>query len=180
MAGDRIKVWDPLVRLFHWSVVACVATAWFTAEEFRTTHEWAGFAVVGLMVLRGIWGLVGSRYARFSQFIHGPAVVLDYSERAIAGQAPRYVGHNPAGAWMAITLMLTLLALGVTGWMMTLDPFFGDDTVKGMHELLANGLLVLIAMHLSGALVTGWKHGENLVGSMITGTKRKTDVGDID
>lgn len=179
MAGDHIKVWDPLVRLFHWSVVGCVATAWFTAENFRSTHEWAGYAVVGLVAVRGVWGFVGSRYARFSQFVRNPTAVFDYGKDAIAGTAPRYIGHNPAGGWMVVALLSLLLALGVTGWMMTLDAFFGNDSIQGTHELLANGLLLLIAIHVSGALATGWKHGENLVRAMITGTKRRPDVSDI-
>jgi cytochrome b len=179
VTNDGIKVWDPLVRLFHWSAVACVATAWLTAEDFRSAHEWAGYAVVGLVTIRSVWGLAGSRYARFSQFVRGPGAVFDYGKKALAGHAPRYLGHNPAGGWMVLALMLTLVALGVTGWMMTIDAFFGNDSIEGAHELLANGLLLLIGVHVSGVLITGYKHSENLVRAMVTGTKRKAQAGDV-
>ncbi|MDL2338780.1 MAG: cytochrome b/b6 domain-containing protein [Pseudomonadota bacterium] len=180
MQADRIKVWDPLVRVFHWTVVVCVAAAWLSADDFRSIHEWLGYTVAALVVLRVVWGCVGSRHARFSQFVRGAASVATYGRSVVKGTAPRYLGHNPLGGWMVLALMATLLSLGLTGWMMTLDTFFGDEWLETLHELLADGLLLLIVVHVSGVLVTGWMHGENLVRAMLTGEKRRPDVGDVD
>lgn len=172
MNDIQVKVWDPLVRVFHWSLVISVAAAWLIAESWRTAHEWFGYMVLLLIAVRVAWGFAGGRYARFRQFLRGPAVVANYARQLAAGNAPRYIGHNPLGAWMMATLLLTLLTIGVSGWMLTLDAFFGSDAVTALHETLANALLFLVALHVAGAIWTGWKHGENLVRAMVTGTKR--------
>lgn len=180
MNADRVKVWDPLVRTFHWSLVFSVATTWLTAEDFRVVHEWGGYVVLALVAVRLLWGLVGSRYARFSQFVRGVKPVTTYARLVITGRAPRYIGHNPLGGWMMIALLLVLAALGTTGWMMSLDAFFGNARLETLHKTLANGLLAMIVLHVAGAVVTGVKHGENLVRAMVTGVKRTPATGDID
>lgn len=179
MQGDRIKVWDPLVRVFHWSLVASIAITWFTAEDFRRAHEWVGYAALALVALRFVWGFVGSRYSRFAQFVRAPASVWRYARQITAGEAPRHIGHNPLGGWMVLALMLTVAAIGTTGWMLTLDAFFGDGWLQTLHAALATGLLGLAALHVAGAVVTGWEHGENLVRAMVSGNKRSPDPGDI-
>jgi cytochrome b len=180
MQSVRVKVWDPLVRVFHWSVVGCVAAAWITADDFRSTHEWFGYAVVALVAVRVLWGAAGSRFARFSQFVRRPAAVWAYGRGVLAGDAPRYVGHNPLGGWMVLALMLTLLAIGASGWMMTLDAFFGDEWLEELHEALANALLVLVVLHVAGVAFSSRKHAENLVRAMVTGTKRAAAPCDVD
>lgn len=175
-----VKVWDPLVRLFHWSLVAGVALAWITSEAGRSLHEAIGYAVVGLVALRLVWGLAGSRYARFGQFVRGPGVVLDYARRTLHGAAPRYIGHNPLGGWMVLALLATVAAVAASGWMMTLDAHFGDEWLEDVHEALASGMLGLVALHVAGALFTGIRHGENLVRAMISGVKRAPAPGDVD
>lgn len=175
-----VKVWDPLVRLFHWSLVAGVALAWITSDAGRALHEPIGYAVIALVAVRGVWGAVGGRYARFAQFVRGPAVALDYTQRTLRGSAPRYIGHNPLGGWMVLALLITVAAVAATGWMMTLDAWFGDEWLEELHEALATGLLGLVALHVVGAVVTGVKHGENLVRAMVTGVKRAPVAGDVD
>lgn len=179
MNDAHIKVWDPLLRVFHWSLVVSVAAAWLIAEQWRTAHEWFGYAVMLLIAVRVIWGFAGGHFARFRQFLRGPSAVVDYTRQLAAGRAPRYIGHNPLGAWMMATLLLTLLAIGTSGWMLTLDAFFGSDAITALHETLANALLLLVALHVVGALWTGWKHGENLVHAMVTGYKRRPGPDDI-
>lgn len=176
---QALKVWDPLVRVFHWCLVACVATAWVLAERWRSGHEWAGYAVLGLIGLRIVWGLVGGRYARFRQFLRPPAEVGAYARAVLAGHAPRHLGHNPLGGWMVAGLLLVLAAIGLSGWMLGLDAFFGDEWLEELHEALANGLLVMVVLHVAGALFTGWQHAENLVLAMVTGRKRKPQRGDV-
>ena len=117
-AARRIRVWDPLVRVIHWGLVGAFATAWLTAEDIQLVHQPAGYAVAGLLALRIVWGLVGSRYARFAQFVRGPAQTLSYIGDMARGREPRYLGHNPAGAAMIVAILLTLSGTAFTGWLL--------------------------------------------------------------
>lgn len=110
-----VKVWDPLVRIFHWSLVAAFAITWFTGDEESWLHEWAGYAIIGLVLVRIVWGFVGTRYARFSDFVYRPSTVLGYARKALTGKEQRYLGHNPLGGVMILALLASLLATGVTG-----------------------------------------------------------------
>lgn len=110
-----VRVWDPLVRIFHWSLVVTFAIAYVTGENETAWHDWAGYAVLGLIAVRIAWGFVGTRYARFSDFVHRPAVVLGHARDMLSGRARRYLGHNPLGGVMILALLASLLASGVTG-----------------------------------------------------------------
>ena len=167
-----IRVWDPLVRLFHWSLVSSYLIAWLTADEWDQAHELAGYVVLGLLGFRIIWGLVGTRHARFSDFVRPPRVVLGYLRDMMRGRARRYIGHNPAGGAMIVALILAVGATSITGWMMTLDRFWGYEWVEELHEAAANLSLLLVGGHILGVVVSSWAHGENLVKAMITGRKR--------
>lgn len=113
----EIRVWDPLVRIFHWTLVAAFFTAYLIEAEGELAwlHTNAGYLIVILLGVRVVWGLVGPRHARFSDFVTGPFTAASYLVAEVAGRARRYLGHNPAGGWMAIALMLSLLATSVTG-----------------------------------------------------------------
>ena len=111
----EIKVWDPLVRLFHWSLVATFTIAWLTGDEESRLHELAGYAVIGLVLIRIAWGFVGTRYARFSDFVYRPSVALSYARDLTLGKSKRYLGHNPLGGVMVLALLASLLAAGITG-----------------------------------------------------------------
>ena len=115
---SKVRVWDPLVRVFHWGLVAAFATAWLTADELQPVHEFAGYTVAGLVAFRLVWGLVGSRYARFAQFLKGPGETLAYLGDMTRGRERRYLGHNPAGAAMVVALLVTLSGTAFTGWLM--------------------------------------------------------------
>jgi len=112
---NEIRVWDPVVRIFHWSLVAAFTIAWLTGEDESRLHELAGYAVIGLVLIRVVWGFVGTKYARFRDFIHRPSTVLAYARDMLAGKSKRYLGHNPLGGMMIIALLLSLLAASVTG-----------------------------------------------------------------
>jgi len=167
-----VKVWDPLVRLFHWSLVATFAIAWISADAWDALHIWAGYAAAALIGFRLIWGLAGPRYARFSQFVRSPGVVAAYLKDLLAGREARYLGHNPAGGAMILLLIVSLTALCLTGWMHTLDAFWGEGWVEELHEVLANLLLVLVGLHVAGVALASLKHHENLARAMVTGRKR--------
>ena len=170
---EVVRVWDPLVRIFHWSLVAGIAFAWITSEGLDRVHELIGYGVAILIAIRLVWGFVGSKYARFSQFVKGPRATLAYLRRMVRGKAPRHLGHNPAGAAMIIALLTTIMVTLVSGWMMTLDTFWGVEWVEELHEVVANFVLVLVAFHVAGVIHASVTHRESLVKAMITGLKRK-------
>lgn len=203
-----IRVWDPLIRVFHWGLVAAFATAWLTADELQPVHEFAGYTVAGLVAFRLIWGLVGSRYARFVQFLKGPGETLAYLGDMTRGRERRYLGHNPAGAVMIVALLLTLSGTAFTGWLMEdearvamlpsmpaiVAPARADDDgdareygergeaeglLKDVHETLANLMLLLVALHVGGVVLASFRHHENLARAMVTGSKRAPGPGDV-
>lgn len=112
---NTVQVWDILVRVFHWSLVGSFLIAYVTSEDENVAHIYAGYAVLGLIVFRVIWGLIGSRYARFSDFVYSPATVIGYIKSLREGHPKRYLGHNPAGGWMIIALLVGLFAISITG-----------------------------------------------------------------
>lgn len=174
-----VRVWDPLVRVFHWSLVLGFAVAWFSANRAEDLHVWAGYAAGGLILMRLVWGVLGSRYARFTSFVRGPGGVLAYLRAIVQGREARHIGHNPAGGVMVLALMAGVLGLGVTGWMQFTDTWYGEDWVTKLHSLIAHGLVVLIGLHLAGVAVASVRHRENLVRAMVTGQKRAPQDHDI-
>lgn len=166
-----VKVWDPFVRIFHWSLVALFATAYLTGDEIERVHIAAGYAIAGLLALRILWGFAGPAHARFSSFVRSPRDVLAYLRDVAMFRAPRYLGHNPAGGLMIIALMAMLIGTCVTGVMMTTDAFWGAKRVEEVHQALANITLGLIALHLVGVVVASFQHRENLAKAMVTGRK---------
>lgn len=171
-APPTTRVWDPLVRVFHWSLVAAFVTAWATGDELQDVHEIAGYAILGLVAARVVWGFVGSTHARFADFVYRPSTVVGYLVDTARLRAKRYLGHNPAGGAMVIALLLVLAAICGTGVMMTTDAFWGVEWVEEAHELAVNLAIVLVGLHLVGVLAASLEHGENLVRAMVTGRKR--------
>lgn len=170
-----IRVWDPLVRIFHWSLVAAFVLAWLTGDEWDDVHEVAGYVIAALIGFRLIWGLVGSRHARFPDFVRGPRAVARYCQDIAYGREARFIGHNPAGGAMIVMLLVTLAGACLTGWMYTTDLFWGVEWVEETHEWLANALLVLVALHVAGVVLASRRHHENLARTMVTGLKRGPD-----
>ena len=167
-----VKVWDPFVRIFHWGLVALFAIAFVTGDEIEWLHLAAGYSIAGLVVLRLVWGFIGPRHARFADFVKGPRAVATFLKQSARLEAPRHLGHNPAGGMMIVALIAALIGLSVTGVLMTTDAFWGSKAMEEIHEFIANGTLVLIALHVLGVIVASVEHGENLVVSMIPGRKR--------
>lgn len=185
-ATNSIAVWDPLVRVFHWTLVVAFAFAFVTGDDWTQPHTMAGYAIGVLVAVRLVWGFVGTRHARFSDFVHGPRAVRDYFSELLSGTAPRDLGHNPAGGAM-IVLLLAMLVLTVlsglaleatetaTGPLAGLIPrsYFWQEFYEEGHEVGANFTVLLVAIHISAVLLSSWLHGENLVRAMITGRKAK-------
>jgi cytochrome b len=169
---SMVEVWDPLVRIFHWSLVVLFIVAYLSGEDFEGLHLFVGYCIAGLLALRVVWGFIGSPHARFSDFVRTPGAVLDYIKLSSQHRAPRSLGHNPAGGAMTIALMLLVGGICLTGHLMTTTAWWGSETMEDLHKLLVNGTLGLIALHLIGNLFSSRAHDENLTMSMITGMKR--------
>lgn len=115
MTEKLVRVWDPLVRLFHWSLVVTFVIAMLTGEEESLLHVVAGYAILGLVGFRIIWGFTGPCYARFSNFLYSPGRTIRYLGSLLGGQPEHYTGHNPAGGWMIVLLLASLLIAVYTG-----------------------------------------------------------------
>jgi cytochrome b len=115
MMSNEIRVWDPLVRIFHWSLVLAFSIAYLTGEEESSLHIYSGYVVLGLIIFRVLWGLVGSRYARFSNFVYSPGTIIQHLKDLLAKRPKRYIGHNPAGGAMVIAMLLCLFIVSVSG-----------------------------------------------------------------
>lgn len=169
---EWIKVWDPFVRIFHWSLVGLFAFSFLTGDEWKSAHILSGYLIAGLVALRVVWGLVGSEHARFANFVYRPATVLAFLVDTARMRAKRYLGHNPAGGAMVIALLLSISGIATTGYMMTTDAFWGIEWVEETHKALVYGTLGLVALHLAGVAFASFEHRENLVRAMLNGWKR--------
>ena len=169
---EQVRVWDPLVRIFHWGLVAAFAIAYITGDEWEDVHYVAGYTIMGLVAFRIIWGLVGPRHARFWSFIYHPSTVISFLKDSVAMKAKRYIGHNPAGGAMVITLLLLLVFQTATGYAMLLEQFDKYEWIEDVHGVSANILLALVILHVLGVVLASFEHKENLARSMVTGRKR--------
>jgi len=174
-----VRVWDCAVRVLHWTLAVSVALSALGLVALFGLHQPAGYAALAVVVMRGTWGALGGRYARFAQFVRAPRATLHYAQAVARGREPRFIGHNPLGGWMVVALMLCVTGLALSGWLYTTDAFFGDETVERVHRMLAWTLLGLVVAHLAGVLFTGLRHRENLVAAMFSGRKRAPAADDI-
>jgi cytochrome b len=167
----QVLVWDAPVRVFHWLMVLSFAGAFLTAESerWRLLHVTLGYTMAGLVAFRLVWGLVGTRHARFASFVRGPSTVMRYLRALLAGRPEHYAGHNPAGALAIVGLLGLTAAVTAAGWAAFNDV--GGELIKELHEATANVMLALVGVHLAGVLLSSWLHRENLIGAMVTGRK---------
>lgn len=175
-----VRVWDPLVRSFHWLVAAGFFLDYLLLAPGERPHEWLGYAVAAALAVRVAWGFVGTPHARFADFVPGPARLRAYLGALTRGREPRYVGHNPGGSVVMLSLMALLALVSVTGWMLTTDRFWGVSWVQSAHGLAADAIFGLAFFHVGGALVESVRHRENLVWAMVTGRKRAPSGTDVD
>ncbi len=167
----KILVWDLPVRLGHWLMVAGFALAWVTgdSERWRLVHVFAGSTVIAVAAYRLLWGLIGSRHARFTDFVRGPAQALGYLRQLLQRSPAHYTGHNPAAGWAILLLLGLALASGASGWATYQE--LGGHGLEEAHEFLAGLMLAVVAVHLLGVVAGSVAHRENLVWSMVTGRK---------
>lgn len=184
---SQIKVWDPLVRGFHWLLVGSFFVAYLSEDDFLTLHVWAGYVIAIILLIRVLWGFVGTRHARFTDFVTSPKQALQYLKDTLMLRARRFTGHNPAGGLMIVMMMVSLLVTTLTGIAVygageqagPMAAFFAGgseqwaDFFEGAHEFFASFTLLLVVIHLAGVLVESLIHHENLVRSMVNGMKRE-------
>ncbi len=174
-----VRVWDPFVRIAHWTLVLTVAGAWLTQKGGGRWHEWLGYAALTVVIARVAWGWVGPAHARFGQFVRSPAATLRYAQQLMHGSEPRHIGHNPLGAYMIILLVLMVVLVSVSGWLYTTDAFWGVEWVGDLHETLSDALIALVVLHVAGVVFTSFRQRENLVGAMLHGSKRPAGEHDV-
>ena len=150
---DAVCVWDPLVRIFHWTVVLGTALNYFVLASGKPPHRYVGYGI---------------------------AAVLLHLAAAKAGRDRRYFGHNPAGGAMVLVLMTLIALTCLTGWMQGLDAFWGVEWLQEVHALCANLIIAMAAIHVFAAIMESVLHRENLILAMITGRKRRASGTDID
>jgi cytochrome b len=171
MEKTRILVWDLPVRVFHWLLVVSFAGAFATAESerVRDIHVALGYTFAALLAFRLVWGLVGTRYARFRSFAYSPSAVLTYLKSLLARCPDHHVGHNPAGSWMIYAIIALGVVISASGHAVYNDAY--GKWSEDLHDAAANAMLVLVVFHVAGVVVSSFMHRENLVRAMLTGYK---------
>lgn len=184
--AQQTKVWDPLVRTLHWVLVAAFIVAFATEDDLMTLHVWSGYLIAAAIGIRLVWGVIGTRHARFTDFVTSPRVAMRYAKDTLRLKSRRYLGHNPAGGLMIVALLISLIITTVTGIAVygaaehagPMASFFvnsgerWEDAFEELHEFFANFSLLLVVIHIGGVLLESLIHKENLVRSMINGLKR--------
>ncbi|SAL63323.1 cytochrome B561 [Caballeronia terrestris] len=167
----RILVWDAPVRVFHWLMVVSFVIAYATgdSERWRLVHVTFGYTMTGLVAFRIVWGILGTRYSRFSSFVRSPTAVCTYLSGVIRGRHERIVGHNPAGGIAIVALLILAIAVSATGWSAYNNAT--PDSMEDLHGIAANLMLAVVVIHVLGVILGSFLHRENLVLSMITGNK---------
>jgi cytochrome b len=181
--SSQVYVWDPFVRVFHWTLVICFTVAYLTEDDLLTVHVWAGYIVGALILARIVWGFIGPTHARFSDFVYAPVTTLRYMRDLVLFRAPRHLGHSPGGGAMVIALIVLLAATVITGLIVyggdqQAGPLAGlvsketGESLEELHELVANITLAFIIAHIAAVILASFVHRENLARAMITGYKR--------
>ena len=178
-----VKAWDPLIRIFHWSLVLSVVIAFISEDDWMNVHIWAGYAIGVLIGIRLLWGLVGTRNARFTSFVRSRRVVMQHLKDMLAFKATHYLGHNPVAAVMVLLLLSSITLVAFSGVIMlagegqgplahSMFSSWNGEWLEEIHEFLANFTLLLIVAHVSGVIFSSLLEGENLARAMLTGRKK--------
>ena len=178
-----VKAWDPLIRVFHWSLVFSFLIAFVTEDDWLDLHVQAGYAVSFLIGFRLLWGIIGTRNARFYSFVKSPQIVLSHLRGMLTFKTSHYLGHNPVAAVMVIALLSSITLVSFSGLVIiasesqgplagTVFSSWRGEWMEEVHEFLANFTVLLIVGHLCGVVFSSFVEGENLAKAMITGRKK--------
>ncbi len=183
---EKVQVWDPLVRIFHWLLVACFGIAYILEDEFINLHLLAGSIVLGLVLFRLIWGFVGTQHVRFAGFLPSWPAIRAHLHDLVRLRPSFHYGHTPVGSVMIFLLLVCLMLLtasgvalyglegggGIPAAMVDAMPRGFDMFIRDAHALIADFLAFLIIVHVGGVILESLLQGQNLVIAMITGRKR--------
>ncbi|MDH4611703.1 cytochrome b/b6 domain-containing protein [Pseudomonas sp. BN102] len=173
MSTETVRLWDPVVRIGHWSLVAAFIGDYFLNEAGDGWHRWLGYYAVAVVLVRVVWGFVGPRPARWADFWPRPARLVNHAKVLLRGGHLHHLGHSPLGGLVMILMLLLMFGLGVTGFLMEeIDYFWGEDLPRDIHVFMADGLFGLACIHVLAALVESVRTRENLPWSMVTGRRR--------
>lgn len=172
IASRTVEVWDLPLRLWHWALAISVLAAWFTPTVYNGLHRIVGYAVIGLLAFRLVWGFWGSRYSRFRMVGVRLRAAPHYVWNLRRGMTGRYIGLNPAGTVMLVALLLSLAVSAITGAMSVTVTFFGVWWIEDTHAYASDAVIVLVVLHVVGVVLMGMLQRENLIRAMITGRKR--------
>lgn len=174
MKTETLRLWDPLVRFCHWSLVIVFVGDYFLNEEGEGWHRWLGYYAVTVVLVRGVWGFIGPPAARWSDFWPTPKRLVCHIRALVCGADYHRMGHSPLGALVMVLMLLLMTGLGISGFLMEeVDYFWGEDLPRDLHEWMANTLFALVCVHIAAAVVESLRLRENLPWSMITGERRK-------
>ena len=175
----KILVWDFPTRVFHWLLALSFLGAFVTgdSEYYRDLHLMFGYTLLGLIVFRLVWGLIGTNYARFSSFLYSPSRVFAYLKAFPTRSRGHYIGHNPAGSWAIYAILSLGLTAGLSGYATYYE--LGGEWLEELHEGAANAMLAVVLVHILGVFVSSFLHHENLVRSMLTGYKSGEPIAAI-
>jgi cytochrome b len=174
-AMKAIKVWDPAVRLFHWLLVTGIALNALLLDAESGPHRWIGYGVAALVALRIIWGVAGSRYARFASFPPSVSGAAGQISDIATGRKTAHLGHTPLGALMIYNLIVTIIVISASGYLMTTDRFWGVAWPEDVHKAAVTWLEFSIVMHIAAVVYESLRTRINLPLAMITGKKAVPD-----
>jgi cytochrome b len=166
-----VRVWDPFVRIFHWSLAILFAANAIMLDDDTDLHQWIGYAIVVLVVLRLIWGIVGTRYARFNSFPPSLSGSVDQLTDIATGRRTAHTGHTPIGGLMIYNLLFTLLVICTSGYLMTTDMFWGVEWPEEVHEVAVTWAEISVLIHIAAVIFESVRTRVNLPRAMITGKK---------
>jgi cytochrome b len=173
MKVQSTMIWDPLIRFFHWTVAATFLLNFLVFEEGETNHRWAGYYILAALAIRIIWGFIGTKNARFKDFLPMSSGIKQHLNLLKSGQFDVSEGHSPLGGLMVFALLFCLLSTGLSGWMTELNVFWAGDWLEEIHELIANTTMTLVVVHVSAVVLLSKFGPVNLIKQMITGQREK-------
>jgi cytochrome b len=174
-----ITVWSPLLRLMHWTLAISTILAFASHVGGTALHRWHeifGYVALATAASRILLGFAANgvleTYWRFSGFVRAPRATWQYLQTVLRRNEPRYLGHNPLGAWMVLALLVNSMLCGISGWLATTDQFWGIAWVQDLHSLTGHAFIPLVVLHLTGVVYSSRRHKESLIGAMLHGKKQ--------
>ena len=168
---SKVKVWDPLVRIFHWALVGFFAANAVFVDDESKLHIWIGYAVAALILIRIIWGFVGTKYAKFNSFCPSSSAASGHLTDIATGRKREHIGHTPLGAWMIYNLLLAIIVISASGYLMTTGMFSGVEWPEEVHEVAVAWAEVSIVLHVLAVIFESVRLRTNLPRAMVTGYK---------